>query len=98
MCNKCGKNYNIADIYLPATGSQPEIVMPPLSPPEQCVPHMEQRADDTEEVVRRRLEVGSSTGCGSLLSCACLVAWVHEASTGVCAEEVARRRLEAGWS
>jgi hypothetical protein len=70
VCSKCGKNYNIADIYLPATGSQPEIVMPPLSPPQQCMPHMEQRADDTEEVVRRRLEVGAQLGLLGCMSCA----------------------------
>lgn len=58
LCKKCGKNYNVADIYLPATpDGQPEIVMPPLSPPPECAEHMEQRADDTEPVIRRRLEV-----------------------------------------
>lgn len=58
LCTKCGKNYNIADIYLPATADgQPEIVMPPLSPPPECAEHLEQRADDTEPVIRRRLEV-----------------------------------------
>jgi adenylate kinase len=58
MCSKCGKNYNIADIFLPATADgRPEIVMPPLSPPPECMEHMEQRSDDTEPVVRRRLEV-----------------------------------------
>ena len=57
LCRKCGKNYNIADIYLPASEGRPEIVMPPLSPPADCLQHMEQRADDTEPVIRRRLEV-----------------------------------------
>ena len=58
LCRKCGKNYNVADIYLPASGDgRPEIVMPPLSPPDECAQHMEQRADDTEPVIRRRLEV-----------------------------------------
>jgi adenylate kinase len=57
LCKKCGKNYNIADIYLTASEGRPEIVMPPLSPPAECVEHMEQRADDTEPVIRRRLEV-----------------------------------------
>jgi adenylate kinase family enzyme len=32
--------------------------MPPLPPPPECAPHLEQREDDTEEVVRRRLQVG----------------------------------------
>lgn len=58
ICKKCGKNYNIADIYLPASADgQPEIVMPPLNPPPECMEHMEQRADDTEPVIRRRLDV-----------------------------------------
>ncbi|KAG2426511.1 hypothetical protein HXX76_011738 [Chlamydomonas incerta] len=59
LCKHCGKNYNIADIYLPASpdGSRPEIVMPPLSPPPECAPHLETRADDREEVIRHRLEV-----------------------------------------
>uniref|UniRef100_A0A383VHU9 adenylate kinase n=1 Tax=Tetradesmus obliquus TaxID=3088 RepID=A0A383VHU9_TETOB len=59
ICGHCGKNYNIADIYLPAdpASGQPEIVMPPLSPPKECEPHLETREDDTEEVVLRRLQV-----------------------------------------
>jgi adenylate kinase len=57
LCRKCGKNYNIADIYLPASGDRPEIVMPPLNPPPVCAQHMEQRSDDTEPVIRRRLEI-----------------------------------------
>jgi hypothetical protein len=57
MCSHCGANYNIADIYLPAQGGRPEIIMPPLSPPAECEPHLETRADDTEEVIRKRLQV-----------------------------------------
>ncbi|KAG2485995.1 hypothetical protein HYH03_015317 [Edaphochlamys debaryana] len=57
LCRHCGKNYNIADIYLPASGGRPEIIMPPLSPPPECAPHLETRADDTEPVIRHRLEV-----------------------------------------
>ncbi len=37
LCRKCGKNYNIADIYLPASNGRPEIVMPPLNPPAECM-------------------------------------------------------------
>lgn len=38
LCRKCGKNYNVADIYLPASADgQPEIVMPPLNPPPECM-------------------------------------------------------------
>jgi adenylate kinase len=57
ICSKCGKNYNIADIYLPASEGRPEIAMPPLSPPPECIQHMEQRSDDTQEVIRHRLQV-----------------------------------------
>eukprot|EP00775_Hariotina_reticulata_P012064 gene12068-12205_t len=57
ICKHCGKNYNIADIYLAAEGERPEIVMPPLSPPPECEPHLEVRDDDTEEVVLKRLQV-----------------------------------------
>ncbi|GFR51656.1 hypothetical protein Agub_g14089, partial [Astrephomene gubernaculifera] len=58
LCRHCGKNYNIANIYLaPGPEGQPEIVMPPLNPPPECAPHLEVRADDREEVIRHRLEV-----------------------------------------
>jgi adenylate kinase len=57
VCGRCGKGFNVADIRLAASadGAQPEIVMPPLSPPDECAAHMETREDDTEPVVRRRL-------------------------------------------
>ena len=45
---------NIADIYHPG---DPPIVMPPLNPPAGCEDKMEQRKDDTEEVVKARLQV-----------------------------------------
>lgn len=57
VSSKCQKGWNIADINLPASDSKPAIVMPPLSPPEECLPLMETRADDTEPVIRKRLEV-----------------------------------------
>jgi Adenylate kinase len=50
ICRKCGKGWNLADIYLPAEGTRPEIVMPPLDPPADCLAFMEQRSDDKEEV------------------------------------------------
>lgn len=59
ICAKCGKNYNVADIYLPASSDRPEIVMPPLDAPEECAPYLEQRSDDTEATIRRRLEVSA---------------------------------------
>eukprot|EP00227_Mantoniella_beaufortii_P022003 CAMPEP_0197575312 /NCGR_PEP_ID=MMETSP1326-20131121/757_1 /TAXON_ID=1155430 /ORGANISM="Genus nov. species nov., Strain RCC2288" /LENGTH=290 /DNA_ID=CAMNT_0043138061 /DNA_START=33 /DNA_END=908 /DNA_ORIENTATION=+ len=54
ICKECGKNFNIADIY---RAGDPPIVMPPLNPPAGCEGKMEQRKDDTEEVVRARLQV-----------------------------------------
>lgn len=55
-CGECGGNYNIADIYLKAENGLPEIIMPPLSPPEACLSKMVVRSDDTEETVRKRLQ------------------------------------------
>ena len=57
ICSHCGKNYNIADIKLAAGNGRPAIIMPPLSPPLECADHLEQRSDDNEETIRRRLEV-----------------------------------------
>lgn len=38
ICKKCGKNYNVADIYLKASDDgRPEIIMPPLNPPPECL-------------------------------------------------------------
>ena len=54
VCGECGKNFNIADINYPG---DPPIVMPPLNPPAGCEGKMQQRKDDTEEVVRARLKV-----------------------------------------
>ena len=60
ICGQCGKNYNIADINLEASNGRPAIVMPPLSPPASCAPHMERRGDDTEDTIRRRLDIYNS--------------------------------------
>ena len=60
LCSKCGKNYNIADINLAASNGRPAIIMPPLSPPPECAQYMEQRSDDTEATILRRLEVYKS--------------------------------------
>ncbi|MEW5301684.1 MAG: hypothetical protein WDW38_002702 [Sanguina aurantia] len=54
-CTHCGKGYNIADIHLPASNGFPEIIMPPLSAPPECIPHLQTREDDTEKVIRARL-------------------------------------------
>jgi adenylate kinase len=53
-CRECGKGFNVADINYPG---DPPIVMPPLNPPPECADKMEQRKDDTEEIVRARLQV-----------------------------------------
>lgn len=50
ICKKCGKGWNVADIYLPASGNRPDIIMPPLDPPSECLDFMEQREDDKEGV------------------------------------------------
>lgn len=39
---------------------RPEIVMPPLPAPPECLPHLEVRDDDTPEVVEKRLAVYKS--------------------------------------
>jgi adenylate kinase len=57
VCKKCGKNYNTADISIPAENGKPEIIMPPLNPPAACAQYMEIRQDDTEEIVKERLRV-----------------------------------------
>jgi adenylate kinase len=56
-CGKCGKGFNVADIFVPARGGAPAIAMPPMPPPPECEPYMEVRADDNPTVVRRRLDV-----------------------------------------
>ncbi|KAK9830061.1 hypothetical protein WJX72_009495 [[Myrmecia] bisecta] len=57
ICRKCGKNFNVADILLPATAENPEIVLPPLLPPQQCEQYMETRTDDNIDTINRRLQV-----------------------------------------
>ena len=64
ICKKCGKNWNIADIHLPASDSQPEIIMPPLSPPVDCLQYMEQRPDDVESV-----RTNSGMSCANFNPC-----------------------------
>lgn len=47
----------LIEFWSAAQGSKPEVVMPPLNPPEKCKHLMEIRKDDTEEVIKNRLEV-----------------------------------------
>lgn len=57
MCSKCGGNFNVADINVPASHGKPAIVMPPLNPPSECAQYMEKRDDDTMETILKRLDV-----------------------------------------
>lgn len=57
ICKDCGKNFNVADIMLPASNGQPEVRMPPLNPPEGCKDKMETRSDDNLETIMNRIEV-----------------------------------------
>lgn len=57
LCSKCGKNWNVADIKRAAEGGQPAIDMPPLMPPAACMGYMQTRADDREDVIRKRLDI-----------------------------------------
>lgn len=57
MCSKCGKNFNLADIDLPASPSEPAVKMPPLLPPSGCQAFLESRSDDNFATVKRRLAV-----------------------------------------
>ena len=57
VCGKCGRGFNVADIFVPARSGAPAIAMPPMPPPRECESHMEVRADDNPAVVRRRLDV-----------------------------------------
>ena len=59
VCPSCKKSFNLANIDDPANG----VLMPPLLPkspsPElcECGTKLEQRADDTEPVIKHRLQV-----------------------------------------
>lgn len=57
ICSKCGGNFNVADINVPASNGRAAIVMPPLNPPAECTHYMEKRDDDTMETILKRLEV-----------------------------------------
>ena len=56
MCKACGKNFNLADIDLPASIAEPAVKMPPLLPPAGCASRLEARSDDNLETVQRRLQ------------------------------------------
>lgn len=58
-CEKCGDIYNVADIKF---GPNEEYRMPPISPKQEgicdkCGGNLVSRSDETEEIIRNRLEV-----------------------------------------
>lgn len=56
-CTKCGRDFNLADIYLESTNGRPTIIMPPLPPPKECLEYMKMREDDRDDVIRKRIQV-----------------------------------------
>jgi len=79
VCRDCGKNFNVADIMLPASNGQPEVRMPPLNPPENCREKMEIRSDDNLETINNRIDVSSNAILGNFVElshtatmCSCL--------------------------
>ena len=73
LCSCCGKSFNVADINLPASATEPAIKMPPLNPPASCVPFLEMRSDDNYATIKRRLEVSCYRWARTLLCAACLL-------------------------
>ncbi len=57
ICSQCGGNFNLAGLEMEESSSAPCIFMPPLLPPPSCASRMTTCADDTEEVVWRRLRI-----------------------------------------
>ncbi|KAK1273488.1 hypothetical protein QJS04_geneDACA009863 [Acorus gramineus] len=57
ICSQCGGNYNIASIDIKGENGKPPIYMAPLLPPPSCASKLITRADDTEEVVKKRLHI-----------------------------------------
>lgn len=56
-CSQCGGNFNIASINVDEGNGKPGMYMPPLLPPANCMSKLITRADDTEEVVKKRLHI-----------------------------------------
>ncbi|WVZ55318.1 hypothetical protein U9M48_005991 [Paspalum notatum var. saurae] len=57
ICGQCGKNFNLACIDVKGENGLPAIYMAPLLPPNNCMSKLITRADDTEEVVKNRLQI-----------------------------------------
>ncbi|KAJ7567051.1 hypothetical protein O6H91_02G130400 [Diphasiastrum complanatum] len=60
ICVNCGKNFNLADINEESGGEGSRIIMPPILPPQACLSKMISRRNDTEEVIKDRLQVFAS--------------------------------------
>lgn len=57
-CAKCGKGFNLANIYLEGKDGKKTISMPPLMPPKQCLPFMHIREDDKDkDIIEKRIRV-----------------------------------------
>lgn len=101
ICKKCGKGWNVADIHQPASKGQPEIIMPPLDPPVDCLHFMEQRDDDKEEV-RRRSWLQSLPSCSWLPAVMpilmCPVGDPEQAGSLSQGGSPCRRLLQTDWS
>ena len=53
VCSRCKKSFNVASVY--ENGG--EYDMPALPAPESCTSYLTQREDDTEDIIRSRMEV-----------------------------------------
>ncbi|KAM5559935.1 adenylate kinase 1, chloroplastic [Rosa sericea] len=56
-CSQCGGNFNVASINVKGSNGSPAISMAPLLPPQHCMSKLVTRADDTEEVIRHRIDI-----------------------------------------
>ena len=64
VCKHCKRNYNVAEINIPASPGRPAIYMPPLEAPPECAPHLMQRDDDNLDTVLHRLQVSCKAPTG----------------------------------
>ncbi|XP_050381836.1 adenylate kinase 1, chloroplastic [Argentina anserina] len=56
-CGQCGGNFNVASINVKGLNGSPAISMAPLLPPQHCMSKLVTRADDTEEVIKHRIDI-----------------------------------------
>lgn len=70
-CSQCGKGFNVASINAEEKNGLPAMSMAPLLPPPQCASKLITRSDDTELVVKERLQVYYEKV--SLILCKCSV-------------------------